>query len=84
MDAGGNTNQETVPKRREEDTGENVMTLSTNATSNLPHHSASLNLTVPVRYLYHEQAKSIIAIQVGIYLIIYKVLILVSSGITYQ
>jgi hypothetical protein len=69
MDAGGNANQEVVTKTttEEEDTAnENVVTSSSNVTSNHPHLSTSLNLTVPVRYLYHEQAKSIIAIQVGI------------------
>ena len=40
---------------------------SANSPSNPSNHPMSLNLTVPVRYLYHEQAKSIIAIQVGIY-----------------
>ena len=69
MEAGGNTNQEIVTKRttEEEDTAnENMVSSSSNVTSHYPYHSTSLNLTVPVRYLYHEQAKSIIAIQVGI------------------
>jgi hypothetical protein len=68
MDAGGNTNQITVTHTTTEDedtANENLVTSSSNVTSDHPHNPASLNLTVPVRYLYHEQAKSIIAIQVG-------------------
>ena len=47
-------------------TGDEVKQSSTNSASNPSNHPMSLNLSVPVRYLYHEQAKSIIAIQVGI------------------
>ena len=35
-----------------------------------PQHSASLNFSIPVRCLYHEQAKSIVAIQVRIFMLI--------------
>ena len=48
-------------------TSDEVKPSSTNSASNPSNHPMSLNLSVPVRYLYHEQAKSIIAIQVGIF-----------------
>ena len=48
-------------------TGVEDKTSSTKSPSNPSNNPMSLNLTVPVRYLYHEQAKSIIAIQVGLY-----------------
>ena len=73
---GGKTNQEEFVTNNnnnnevEEASGNEVKASSTNTTCDHTNHPMSLNLTVPVRYLYHEQAKSIIAIQVGIYLFI--------------
>ena len=53
-------------------TGVEDKTSSTKSPSNPSNNPMSLNLTVPVRYLYHEQAKSIIAIQVGLYKFIFN------------
>ena len=71
---GGNVNQEefVVTNSNNNDEVEDATRLevnasSANSTSNPSNHPMSLNLTIPVRYLYHEQAKSIIAIQVRIY-----------------
>ena len=67
METGGNNADEgLIPKRiTVEDTEDNTGISATNeASCNPPWNSANFNLTVPVRHLYHEQAKSIIAIQV--------------------
>ena len=70
---GGNINQEEFVVTNNNNNNEvedatclEVNASSSNSPSNPSNHPMSLNLTVPVRYLYHEQAKSIIAIQVGI------------------
>ena len=83
---GGKTNQEEFVTNNnnevEDATGDEVKASSSNTTCDPTNHPMSLNLTVPVRYLYHEQAKSIIAIQVGKHLLlILKLMVKISSVI---
>ena len=68
MDGGGNnSNEESFSKRLEQDTSQEFMISSSHIQHSNPtnYHPTSLNLSIPVRQLYHEQAKSIIAIQVS-------------------
>ena len=68
MDGGGNNiNEESFSKRLEQDTSQEFMISSSHIQHSNPtnYHPTSLNLSIPVRQLYHEQAKSIIAIQVS-------------------
>jgi hypothetical protein len=66
MDGGGNnSNEESFSKRLEQDTSQEFMISSSHIEHSNPtnYHPTSLNLSIPVRQLYHEQAKSIVAIQ---------------------
>ena len=65
MDAGGHAKlHSAADKEIVEDNIDDVRTSSPRVSSNPAYHQASLALSVPVRCLYHEQAKSIVAIQV--------------------
>ena len=66
MDAGGHAKlHSATDKEIVEDSIDDVRTSSPRVSSNPAYvHQASLALSVPVRCLYHEQAKSIVAIQV--------------------
>ena len=74
MDAtgGNNVNQQYSPTKTksEEYMVDHVAVQTPNDTrsNDVPCHPVSLNLSVPVRCLYHEQAKSIVAIQVRLIL----------------